>query len=254
MQNSVQNSKSIRYGSGILKINGINIGALKNVEMGIDYTTLQLKSDNAKLPPRRVVTKAALSASILEISLDSLAMLDGVGTLVNTAASAVNITNEVIRATGTFFDNEILFFANKNGDNTVVTGVTVKNGATTLAEGTAYALVVENGRTGIVSLANLTLTGIGLNVTYTYTPNLKKTYTITDISKAITLYTSTFENVDEFGKKFTLTLPQSFNSADLKFGYNSDEELDKVIELPITLEAYPDSSRRMVIIDDEQAA
>jgi hypothetical protein len=143
---------------------------------------------------------------------------------------------------------------NKNGDNTVVSSIVVKNGATTLTLGTDYAVVLENGKTGIVRVGTaLTLSGIGLNIGYTYTPNAKNVYTYSDIIRAISLYEAKFVNTDENGKKFSVTIPKGYNVGNLSFAFSSDDKLDEAMTYPLEFEAYPDQNNVMLILEDEQA-
>lgn len=137
----------------------------------------------------------------------------------------------------------------------MITPTNVKNGTTTLVAGTDFAIALINGKTAVTRIGTaLTLTGIGLNSTYSYTPNASRTYTYSDVVKALSLYEVRFENTDELGKKFKVTIPQGYNVENLKLGFGSDDKLDETMKFPISFEAYPDSQNRMLIIEDEQAA
>ncbi len=254
MQTSVQNSRSIRLGSGTLSIDGVNVGALEKAKLDVTFKVLQLKADNARLTPRKSIDKVQFSANLFEILLANLEKIDGFGTATDTAGVSTPVTAEVLRASGNWASSEAIFFANANGDGSQVASIVVKNGATTLTAGTDYAVVVENGKTGVVRIGTaLTLSGIGLNVGYSYVPNAKKTYTFNDVVKAIGFYEVKFENVDENGKKFSITIPKGFNTENLTLEFPSDEKLDEAMKYPVKFEAYPDSSNRLLVIDDEQA-
>lgn len=255
MQTSVQNSSSIRLGSGTLSIDGVNVGALEKAKLDVTFKVLQLKADNTRLAPRKSIDKVQFSANLFEILLANLEKIDGFGTATDTAGASIPVTAEVLRASGTFAATDVLYFANANGDKTAVSSVVVKNGATTLTAGTDYVVVLgSDGRTGIARVGtSLTLTGIGLNVSYSYVPNVKKTYTFNDVVKAIGYYEVKFENVDENGKKFSITIPKGFNTENLTFEFASDEKLDEAMKYPVKFEAFPDASNRLLVIEDEQA-
>lgn len=254
-QTTVQNAKSVRLGSGVFKIGGVNIGLLKGAKVTADRSVVQFKADNGFLPPRAKLAKVKIEADLYEINLANFALIDGAGVASAVAGVSTPVTAEVLRAIGTWGTNEIIFPLFSNGDKTVVSSIVVKNGATTLALGTDYAVVVENGKTGIVRVGTaLTLTGIGLNMGYTYTPNAKNIYTYSDIMKSITLAQATFENTDENGKKFTVRIPKGYNTANISFAFASDDKLDEAVTFPISFEAYPDENNQLLVIEDEQAA
>lgn len=255
MQTTVQNSRSIRLGSATLTVNGVNVGALQNAKLKVEESILQLVADNARLAPRKRIMKATISADLWEIWFDALALLDGVGTLTSTPGSSTPVTNEVLKATGaTWNTNEILFFANAQGAGTVATAITVKNNSTNLVLGTDYAIVVLNGKTGVVRVGTglVALTN-GIRVDYTVTPNVKKTYTGLDVTKLIGTYPVEIANIDENGKKFGIKFPSAYNASWIEWSFSSDEKLDEVMKYPIELTALPDATNTFFIMEDEQS-
>ena len=110
----------------------------------------------------------------------------------------------------------------------------------------------ELGRTYITAVS--TQTAAAFTVDYTYTPNAKRTYTISDLIKAMNYYSFSFENTDENGKKFTLTMPNGYSSGNLEFAFPSDDAADEVLDVPFEFTADADGSNRLIIIDDEQCA
>ena len=71
---------------------------------------------------------------------------------------------------------EILWIANKNGDNTIVTSITVKVAWSPIVLNTAYTVQVDNGRLGRLGQTYITIltaqTG-AITVDYTYVPAAK---------------------------------------------------------------------------------
>lgn len=254
MHTSAQSVRSVRLGSWIMYINNVNVGLLEGAELDTTKNVLQVKAENGRLPPRTKLEKVSFKASLYEINLANFDILDGAGTGAVVAATPVSPTAEVLQASGSWATNTPLYFAGRQSTGWVATAVVVKNGASTLVLGTDYAIVLDNGRTGIVRVGTaLTLTGIGINVAYTYTPAASRSYTYSDVIKALSLYEVRFENTDELGKKFIVTIPQGYNVENLKLGFGSDDKLDEVMKFPISFEAYPDATNRMLVISDEQA-
>jgi hypothetical protein len=174
--------------------------------------------------------------------------------LSSVAGSSTPVTAEILRATGTWGTNEPIFFAFANGDRSVVSSIVVKNGATTLTLGTDYAVVVDDGKTGIVRIGTaLTLSGIGLNVGYTYTPNASKTITYSDVIKLISYYPFSFENTDADGKKFAIIIPKGYSASNITMEFPDDDATDKALTTPIEIRAYPDAGNVMFQIYDEQS-
>lgn len=256
MQTTVQSARAIRLGSATLTVNGINVGALQNAKLKIEESILQLVADNARLAPRKRITKATISADLWEIGFDALALLDGVGTLTSTPGTSTNVTSEVLKVAGaTWNTNEVLFFANAQGAGTVATAIVIKNNSTTLVLGTDYSIVVVNGKTGVVRIGTgLVALTTGIKADYTYTPNVKKTYTGLDVTKLIGMYPVEISNIDENGKKFGIKFPQAYNASGIEWSFSSDEKLDEVMKYPIELTALPDATNTWFIMDDEQTS
>lgn len=257
MQTSVQKSQSVRFWNGILKINNVNVGLLKDAKLNVDYSIMKVRAHNGVLPPKKKPTSVKFSASLYELYLPNMAYLEGHGVLSNTAASSVNITAETI-ATAWTQSQPIKIAGNKNGDNTIVTSITIKRNGTALTAGTDYRTYVGNGINGelwYTYVTPITTQSAGtFTADYTYVPNAKRTYTISDLTKALTYYSLTFENVDENGKKFTVTIPQGYSSGNMELGYPSDDAEDGVLMYPFEFTADANASNQLLIIDDEQAA
>jgi len=254
MQTSVQNNRSIRLGSAIMMVNWVNIGALENTKLKVEISVISLVADNAKLEPRKKITKASITADMWEINLDTLATIDGVGTLSSVASTPISPTAEVVLASGSWASNTPLFFAGRQSNWGVATAISVKNGSTTLTLGTDYAIINENGKTGIVRIGtSLATSGIGINVAYTYTPAASKSYTGKDIIKLIGMYPVEVYNTDENGKKFGISFPLAYNSAGIEWSFSPDEKLDQVMKQPLEFTAFPDSTNTFFVMYDEQA-
>lgn len=253
-QTSVQKASSIRYGSGTMRINGVNVGLINKAKLDATYKMIEIKASNGRLPPKKSLESAIFSAELVEVDLTTLNSIDTFGVLSTVAGASTPVAAEILRASGTFDANEPIFFANANGDKTVVSSIVVKNGATTLTLGTDYAVVLENGKTGIVRIGTaLTLSGIGLNVGYTYTPNASKKLTYSDIIKLVQYCEFSFVNVDEFNKEFRVIIPKGYSASNITMEFPDDDATDTTLVTPIEIRAFPDASNVMFRIEDEQS-
>ncbi len=100
MQTQVQNSKAVRLGNGVLKINWTNIWMIKDASFEVDTVSAQIIGHNAKLDPRTKIKEAKLKATIMEINIDNLKTL--LGWELSTVAAADN--------TETWNDRKVLTF------------------------------------------------------------------------------------------------------------------------------------------------
>lgn len=132
-QTTVQRSKSLRFGSGVLERsldNGatwLNLGALKNAKLAVTTKISEIMFDNAKLPPKEKIDEVVFSANLGEVNLQNIYDLNSQGAITLTPASPVTVTAEVIQASGTWATGAIVFLAYHNGDGTQNTITNLKN-------------------------------------------------------------------------------------------------------------------------------
>lgn len=241
-QTTAQKEKAIRFGSGVLKIGGLNIGLLDNAKLNVEYNVIQIKAHNGNLPAKKKPSSVKMTAEIYEIDPVNLALVDWGGNVTNFTATPVNVVGEVLASWVVWVPIKLVN-ANANGDKVtaVVIGALVLN--------TAYRVFALNGSSYIEPLTAQTAP---LLVNYTYTPASKKRYTISDVAKALATFEVVFENVDENGKKFSITIPKGNASGNLELWFVSDDAVDEVLKLPIEFTANADASNVLVYIDDEQ--
>lgn len=261
MQTTVQSESSVRFWSGKLLIDNVNIGLLNDVKAVIAQSTIQPRAHNGFMKPRKRIESVKLTATMLELNLTNIQKIDGHGVLSTVAGVATPVTQEVLK-TGAWTIGTPLKIANKNGANTIVTSIVVKAGATygaaaTLTLTTNYTVYVGdgvNGTLGYTYIIPVTANAGNIYVDYSYTPNVSKRLTWSDVAKLITTYSASFENTDENGKAFKIVIPAAYSSGNLDVAFASDDEVAKTAEMPIELTAYPDGTNRLMYIDDEQAA
>lgn len=253
-QTQVQKTKAIRFGSGILKIDGTNLGLLDNAQMVVAFNVVQLRAHNGYLPVKKKIENVEFTAELYEVHLDNLEKIDSHGVLTNTAGSAVNVTGEAL-GTGWTIGSPIKL-ANKNGANTEVGSIVIDADASALSEGSDYEVYVadwSNGELGYTYIVPLTSqTGV-LDADYSYTPNTKKSITFSDLSKLVSYYEVKFVNTDENGKEFSLTIPKAYSTENLTLSFVSDDAVDETMKVPIKLTAFPDDNNIMLYIEDEQS-
>lgn len=247
-QTQAQKTKAIRFGSGVLNVDGINLWLLDNAQMTVAYNTVQLRAHNGYLPVKKKIESVEFTAELYEVHLDNIEKVDSHGVLTNIAWSAVNIADEDLQTN--VGEWEVIELANHNGDGTKVTAYSIKLDGSGLTEGTDYELFVKDGRSQILFIG---LQNGSLTVDYTYTPNTKKTITFSDLSKLVSYYEVKFINTDENGKEFTLTIPKAFSTENMTLNFVSDDAVDETMKVPIKLKAFPDDDNVMLVIDDEQS-
>jgi len=253
MQTPVQRSESIRMWSGILKIDWVNIWALKWSWLEVSFLIAQLKFANSKLPPRKKLDEVKFSAEIVELYLDNLAKIDGIWDLVNTPWTSVTITDESYWLVWTAYTPIKLL--NKNGDNTKVVLTEVKAWWTTVTW-TSYTTYIWDGTNWELWETYLLFKSVQaweITMTYNYTPNTRKTLTYSDLLKILSLYEVTFENTDENWKKFGIKIFKWYSVSNLSFDFPEDDDLESVSSIPVEFMWYPSDNNKLFEIFDEQS-
>jgi len=252
MQTSVQKANAVRFGSWVLNIstdNGstwINLWALKDAKLVVDKIIKELVFDNAKAKPKVKINEVVFSSTLYEIALDNLQKIDWLADYITVDWTATNVTWEAL-GTGWIVWTPIRL-KNKNGDNTIVTSIVVKSGATVLVAWTDYDTYIYDGYTFI--LPKTAQTGV-LTSNYTYTPLVRKEQIYKDIQKYLALNMFKFSNYDENGKEFGIIFPQGYNKAWIDAQFQPDDSTD-TMGLGIEIKAFPDGTNELFRIIDEQ--
>lgn len=253
MQTPVQKSESIRMWNGVLKLDGVNIWAIKSAWLDVSFLLAQLKFANSKLPPRKKLDEVKFNAEIVELYLDNIAKIDGIGDLLDTAGTPVTLTDEVYGIVWTPYNP--IKLKNQNWDDSLITITNVKAWGTTVtvASYSTYIWDWENGEKGATYLVFKSAQAWEITVTYDYTPNVTKTLTYKDLLKALTLYEVIFENTDENGKKFGIKIYKGYATSNLAFDFPEDDDLESVASIPVEFMGYPDGNNNVFEIFDEQS-
>ena len=254
MQTTAQQTSSIRMGSGVLKINGTNVGLLSKAKLSVKYSVLSIKADNGQLPAYKKVNSATFGADLYEVYLPNLQTIDTFGVLSSVAGSPTTVTAEA-KGTGWVVGQPIKL-SNKDGDNTVVQSIVVKANAVALTITTNYTVYVADGTNGTLGhtyIVPVTANALAITVDYSYNPNVSRTITYSDIVKLVGYYDVVFENTDANGKKFSINFPKGYSSSDLTMDFQSDDKIDSAMTVPFEVTAYPNASNVLFTIYDEQS-
>lgn len=257
-QTTVQDSNSIRFGSGVLEVGDtvgtlVNLGAMRGIEFEESWEVTKIMSDNAGEILRRIKDHvASVSGELMEINLTNLALLrGGLDTYAPVAAEEVTVTAESI----TLYDTEAVRLANKQGDGTECSTIVVAGG---YARNTDYVVAVDPA--GYTTIARIAAGGISdgatVSVGYKYTPNASKTLSTGGLS-TIAPKVVRITNYDEAGKKFEITVYKASNDQGIKLTLPEDDSDDPAL-VPIKLVGSLDTTRtagdQLFVIVDEQGA
>lgn len=259
-QTSVQHQETIRFGSGVLEIGDdvgslVNIGAFRSGKFEETFDEVSIKSDNAGVIYNGISNhEAVLSCDLMEINLDTLASyLKGTHTLSVVDGTPVPVTDEMHVLT----DTDAVRLDNKNGDGTMVSGISVTVGATPAVLNTDYVLAVDSdGYTVIARVANSVVINSEdmVLVDYTYTPSASKVLDAGGLQQ-LTARVARFTNYNSSGKKFEITLWKATAATGISIEFLSDDADDvnvTPIEIKGTRDTFRDNGKQLFTIVDEQ--
>ena len=257
-QTKVQNSNSIRFGSGKVEVGDdvdslVNLGAMEGVTFEEEWDEVEVESDNAGIIHAGIQNQtAAISGDLYEVDLSNLSEIRG--GLDNfeeiTENENVSGTQEVAAEDWDF--NEFIKLEEQNN----VTVDTVEGNDTTYTEDTDY-YVGENamGETGIFIVDTTdTDTNHDLAISYTYdqvAAQVLKSGGRTTIEPKVVRIT----NVDEEGNKFQITIFKARNQEGISLELQGDDEGEPAttpINLEGSLDEERDAGEQLFEIYDEQ--
>jgi len=260
---TVQDSNSIRFGSAKFEVGPdigslVDLGAMRGIVFEESWDEVRVTSDNAGIIKVGMNNHmASIEGELMEINLQTLATIRGGIDNFNTiAGTAQTVAAEQIRLTG----QTLKRLANKNGNGSIVTAVTVKNaaGAVTHALGTDYILGVDSaGYTVISRVPGGAITdGATVNVGYTYTPVSAKRL----LSGGLGTFqprVARITNYNDAGKEFRITVYNASPESGLNITFPEADAEDPAMT-PIRMTGSPDASRpvgeQLFEIYDEQGA
>lgn len=257
-QTTVQESKTIRFGSGLVEVGEdigtlVNLGAMREIVFEETWEVVRVMSDNAGEIRKRIKNhQAAVEGNLMEVNLTTLNLLrGGLDNYLATPAAEVTIAAESVTLSGT----KAVRLKNKMGSGAEVSTIVVAGGH---ARNTDYVIAVDSaGYTTIARIAGGGISdGAAVSVGYKYTPNESITLSSggkTTINPRIIRVT----NVDEDGKEFRITVYKATNEEALNIEFPDDESDDPAL-VPIKLVGTLDGTRaageQLFEIYDEQGA
>jgi hypothetical protein len=253
MQTTIQKSTAVRLGSVKLEVGEsllsmVNVGALRGVSWVQKGKTDEILFDNTeKIKKFSDGNIFALKANLCEIDWANIQVMnDGQVEIVSNPATLQTVVAEA-HGTGWTIGQPIRA-TYKNGDNTIVGSIVVKQGATTLTLNTDYRTYVSDGTNGVSGytyIVPLVAYATAITFGYTYTPNASKTITFNASGTKVGKYIR-ITNTDSNGLTQVFTMSGTSNLSPIEISFASDNEAN-VSEMPIELEG------TMVSIVDEQA-
>lgn len=256
---TVQKASSIRFGSAKFEVGEdvnslIDLGAMNGIVFEETWDEMTVTSDNAGVIKTGINNHAAgIEGDLMEINLATLATIRGgidkfetiAGTPQTVTSESVTLSNQVQKR-----------LLHKNGVGTVVTAVTVKKGATTLAAGTDFTLAVDSAGFTVISRVEgggIT-SGDAVMVNYTYTPLSAQRF----LSGGLGTFqprVARITNYDDAGKEFRITIYKATPESGLNITFPEADAEDPAIT-PIRMNGTMDSSRavgeQLFEIYDEQ--
>lgn len=255
MQNSVQQVKSVRFGSGVLSMSSddgatwINLWAIKDANLKVTKSIIEVIVDNAKMPPKVKLDEVIFSAKLYEFVLENMQTIDG---FADYSVVAWTLTTVTAEAHGTGWTINTPIKCNfKNANNSAVGTLVVKSGASTLVLNTDYRTFV--GADGYSYVLPVTAQAWAITFGYTYTPNASSEQLFKDVIKTLATNRFKFENSDENGFKFGIEFYEGYNKAGIDATFLPDNTTDDALNIPVEIKAYPVvGSQNMFRIYDEQ--
>ncbi len=257
-QTTVQNSNTIRFGSGKVEVGEdegslVNLGAMDGVTFEESWDEIEVESDNAgrlKLGIENHV--AAISGDVYEINLESLSTLRGGLDTLETVSGATGETTTQEVDSGDWGFNEFIKLEEQN--NVSVTDVT--GDSTSYVEDDDYYVVEdEHGNKGIVVVDTT-------DTDESHDLDIDLEYDVTAAKQLLSGGKTTIEprvvritNTDEDGNKFQITIYKAYNTEGITIELQSDdagEPATTPITLEGTLDDERDSGEQLFKIYDEQ--
>jgi len=253
-QTTIQKSNAIRKGSVNIQVsdandfnNLVDIGAIRDPVINPQNNEESIEFDNVKdLRQYSEGDKVQVSFVLNEINWSNIERMNsGMISVTNVAGSSTSVTDEDV----VLNDDESTRLANKNGDDTKVTSITVtgSGGTPSYTEGTDYEVFVDaEGYTNLVIVDGGGISdGETVEVDYSYTPNAHKKVTFNRIGEKSKIGVR-LVNTDGNDKDLKIDIQDCTNIEQSSLDFASDDE-SEVATYQINLEGYIKE-----IIDEQQ--
>ncbi len=260
-QTNIQNGNTIRFGSAKIEVGEsvsdlVNLGAAQNVVFTESFTPIVIAPHNA--PEITVGVRehyATTTFDLWEVDLKNLNLIrGGLDNYSTVSGTPISVTDELVRLDGT----KMVRLANRNGDGSEPTNITVKDSiGTTAVRNTDYVIGVDASGwpvVGRVDGSTVITDGETVKVSYTYTPNAS-TKLSSGGKNTINPRVVRLTNTNAAGKKFQITIYAAKNQTGIELTLPGDDSEDPVavpIELKGTVDVTREAGDQLFEILDEQ--
>jgi len=264
-QTSVQNSDTIRFGSGKVEVGPdtgslVNLGAMNGVTFEESWEDVEIKADNAGIIYKgKEDQRAAISGELYEVNLTNLDKIRG-GLDSYSTEDGSQVTGATQTVTSGNWDyDKFIKIENQNADGSKITVNSVSGSSDgTLTEDTDYIVMENNlGDWGIIidsENTNVSTTSQDLTIDYDYTPAAAKILSSggnVEIEPKVVRIT----NTDQDGNIFEITIYKAYNQSGISLEFQPDDSGEPATQ-EIELEGVEDESRskgdQLFKIRDEQ--
>ena len=266
-QTSVQDSTTIRFGSGKLEVGDavgslVNLGAMRAVKFTEEFDKISIMSDNAGEIFSGIRNhRASVEGELMELNLVNLnSIRGGIDTYSTTSGDQV-VGHSYVVASGAWKYDKFIAFDHQMHDLSKITPTSVTAGTdNVLTENTDFFIAQDasTGKWGIVVIdsAKLTTEAQTITIVYTYTPAatkvLKSGGKLTISPKVVRI-----TNTNAAGKTFVITVYKASNAQGITLELVSDDSEDPNV-IPIKLDGVLDVTRtagdQLFEIVDSQSA
>lgn len=262
-QTSVQNKKTIRYGSSKVLIGDrfdklTDIGAARSVAIKESMSTADIESDNAgTIATLQTEHKMDLTLDSLEVNFKKYAEARGGIDNIDEYDGKTEVTKQYIVESDTYKRGEEIKvpFKNADGSEVTITKVEKKNSTgNILIEETSYEKI---GTSGIKITDNKIYPSTDTLI-ITYTRTMPKMVRMATGGKSSTIKPKCIMivNTNADGKELRIYLPQASIAGGLEFSFPSDKAQDVLVgklSFSATLAGSQQSGEQLAWYEDEQS-
>ncbi|WP_028329181.1 hypothetical protein [Brachyspira alvinipulli] len=262
-QTSVQNKKTIRYGSSKVLIGDrfdklVDIGAGRNVSIKESMSTADIESDNAgTVATLQTEHKMEVSLDSLEVNFAKYAMARGGIDNIDEYDGKTEVTKQYVVESDTYKRGEEIKVPFKNADGSEVRIIKVEKKNSTgniLIEETSYEKIGTNG----IKITDNKISPSTDTLIITYTRTMPKMVRMTTGGKSSTIKPRCIMlvNTNAEGKELRIYLPQASIAGGLEFSFPSDKAQDVLIgklSFTATTSGSQQSGEQLAWYEDEQS-
>ena len=262
-QTSVQNKRTIRYGSAKLLIGDrfdklVDIGAARSIAIKESMATADIESDNAGvIATLNTEHKIEVTLDSLEINLEKYAMTRGGIDNLNTYDGKTEITKAYIVEADTYKRGEEIKVPFKNADGSDVTITKVEKKSSTgniLIEESSYEKIGTNG----IKITDSKISPSIDTLVITYKRIMPKMVRMTTGGKSSTIKPKCIMivNTNAESKELRIYLPQAAITGGLEFSFPADKSQDVLVgklSFSASTSGSQESGEQLAWYEDEQS-